>query len=135
MENVVADVATKEGGNIMPNGDRRGPEGMGPMTGRGAGFCNGANAPGFRNNGIAGGYGQGMGAGRGFGREFHGVPLGAGYGRGRGFGRGIQSPYISQNNPSYSKESEKEYIENEVSFLKEQLNALEGRLADMQEDE
>jgi hypothetical protein len=62
-------------------------------------------------------------------------PLGAGYGRGRGFGRGIQSPYISQNNPSYSKESEKEYIENEVSFLKEQLNALEGRLADMQEDE
>ncbi|MFW5971797.1 MAG: DUF5320 domain-containing protein, partial [Desulfovermiculus sp.] len=30
----------------MPGGDRTGPMGMGPMTGRGAGFCAGMNQPG-----------------------------------------------------------------------------------------
>ncbi len=122
----------------MPRGDRRGPNGMGPMTGRAAGFCSGSNTPGFANTGAVGGYGQGMGAGRGFGGGFHGAANGAGHGRGmgrtQGLGRGIgfQPSYAA---PVYSKETEKGYIETEVSFLKDQLKALEGRLADMQEDE
>ncbi|MDA3937844.1 MAG: DUF5320 domain-containing protein [Spirochaetia bacterium] len=136
----------------MPRGDRRGPNGMGagrsqahcshmqpgPMTGRAAGFCSGSNAPGFANTGAVGGYGQGMGAGRGFGGGFHGAVNGAAYGRGmnrgqgRGMGIGFQNPNIA---PVYSKETEKGYIENEVTILKDQLKALEGRLADMQEDE
>ncbi len=128
------------GGNIMPRGDRRGPNGMGPMTGRAAGFCSGSNAPGFVNTGSVGGYGQGMGAGRGFGGGFHGAANGAGHGYGRGMGRarglgrgvGFQPSYAA---PVYSKETEKGYIENEVSFLKDQLKTLEGRLANMQEDE
>jgi hypothetical protein len=33
----------------MPRGDRTGPAGMGPMTGRAAGYCAGYNAPGFTN--------------------------------------------------------------------------------------
>jgi len=33
----------------MPFGDGTGPRGMGPMTGRGAGFCAGFPAPGFAN--------------------------------------------------------------------------------------
>lgn len=45
----------------MPGGDRTGPLGAGPMTGRGAGFC--ANQPGFM---TGGGFGRGMGMGRGF---------------------------------------------------------------------
>ena len=69
----------------MPFGDGTGPMGLGPMTGRGAGFC----APGFTNP-MPGypypyGYGNltpgwprwGYGFGRGWGRGF-----------GRGFGRG-----------------------------------------------
>jgi len=122
------------GGNIMPRGDRRGPNGMGPMTGRAAGFCSGSNAPGFANTGAVGGYGLGRGAGRGFSGGFHGAANGAGYGRGMGRGQGIgfQPSYAA---PVYSKEAEKGYIENEVSFLKDQLKTLEGRLADMQEDE
>ncbi len=127
---VVGGMAIMAGGNIMPRGDRRGPSGMGPMTGRAAGFCNGSNAPGFMNTGAMGGYGQGMGAGRGFRGGFHGAANGAGYGRGQGMG--FQPSYTA---PVYSKESEKGYIENEVSFLKEQLKTLEARLADMQEDE
>ena len=33
----------------MPFGDGTGPQGMGPMTGRGAGYCSGSNQPGFAN--------------------------------------------------------------------------------------
>lgn len=51
----------------MPGGDRTGPMGMGPMTGRGAGFCAGYGIPGFMNPGV--GWGMGPRGGRGsFGR-------------------------------------------------------------------
>jgi hypothetical protein len=118
----------------MPRGDRRGPNGMGPMTGRAAGFCSGASAPGFANMGTAGGYGARMGDHRGFRGGFHGAACGPGMGRGygQGYGTGFQPSYSA---PVYSKETEKDYIENEVSFLKDRLKTLEGRLADMQEDE
>jgi hypothetical protein len=33
----------------MPRGNRTGPMGMGPMTGRGAGYCAGFSVPGFMN--------------------------------------------------------------------------------------
>jgi hypothetical protein len=38
--------SSKKGVAFMPRGDRTGPWGMGPMTGRGAGFCVGNNVPG-----------------------------------------------------------------------------------------
>lgn len=91
----------------MPFGDGTGPAGLGPMTGRAAGFCAGFPVPGYMNPvaGRAGFYGPGVspfgphGAGlfgysvpfagwgnpwlrRGFGRGF-----GRGWGRGRGRGR------------------------------------------------
>jgi len=56
-------------------GDGTGPGGMGPMTGRAAGFCAGYPVPGYAN--PVGGRGMGMGWGRG-----------GGWGRGRGFGWG-----------------------------------------------
>ncbi len=60
----------------MPGGDRTGPEGRGPKTGRGEGYCTGNDEPGFTDPGPRRGFGFGFGAGRG-----------AGWGRGRG-GRG-----------------------------------------------
>ena len=33
----------------MPRGDRTGPSGLGPMTGRGAGDCAGYSIPGYAN--------------------------------------------------------------------------------------
>ena len=124
----------------MPRGDRRGPNGMGPMTGRAAGFCSGSNAPGFANTGTAGGYGQGQGAGRGAGRrQFGPSQMQPGFGggfngaaNGAAYGRGFQPSYAA---PVYSKEAEKGYIENEVSFLKDQLKTLEGKLSEMKDDE
>jgi hypothetical protein len=73
----------------MPFGDGTGPMGLGPMSGRGAGFCAGFVRPASANPtpGYPYGYGypgaapawpvRGYGYGRGFGR-----------GMGRGFGRG-----------------------------------------------
>ncbi len=62
----------------MPFGDGTGPRGLGPMTGRGAGFCAGFGRPGFANPmpGYPYPYGYGHLApgrprwGRGFGRGF-----------------------------------------------------------------
>ncbi|MFW6279417.1 MAG: DUF5320 domain-containing protein [Planctomycetota bacterium] len=48
----------------MPGGDGTGPAGMGPMTGRAAGYCAGYGVPGYMNPIPGGGY---WGAGRGFG--------------------------------------------------------------------
>ncbi|OIQ60602.1 hypothetical protein MOTE_05660 [Moorella thermoacetica] len=49
----------------MPRGDRTGPWGLGPRTGRGAGYCNGFPVPGFMN--PTPGFGRGLGLGRGRG--------------------------------------------------------------------
>jgi len=79
---------------IMPRGDGTGPAGMGPMTGRAAGFCAGFPVPGYMNPvmGRAGFYGAGYGmpyAGYGMPYGGWGNPrLRRGFGFGRGFGRG-----------------------------------------------
>lgn len=57
----------------MPRGDRTGPMGAGPMTGRAAGFCAGNTAPGYANFGGGGGRGFGRGFGRGWGWPVAGV--------------------------------------------------------------
>jgi len=88
----------------MPRGDRTGPAGMGPMTGRAAGYCAGYPVPGYMNTYggrmSQGGWNSYVGRGlpafygaQGYyptysmplwgGRRF----LGFGFGRGRGRGR------------------------------------------------
>ncbi len=60
----------------MPGGDRTGPLGMGPMTGRGAGFCGGARAPGFLSRMGVGFCGRGWGGGgRGWRNMFYATGL------------------------------------------------------------
>jgi len=67
----------------MPQGDRTGPQGQGPMTGRGMGECGskGGNSAQQGQGGMRTGRGQGQGAGRGAGR-------GQGKGKGAGQSRG-----------------------------------------------
>ncbi|MBC8249869.1 MAG: DUF5320 domain-containing protein [Anaerolineales bacterium] len=70
----------------MPAGDGTGPMGMGPMTGRAAGFCAGHDVPGYANP-IPG---------RGFGRGF--------WGRGwRGGGRGWRHMYYATGLPGWMR--------------------------------
>ena len=79
----------------MPLGDGTGPAGLGPMTGRAAGFCAGYPVPGYMNPvvGRAGFYGPGVPAFVPYGVPYAGwinpwVRRGFGFGFGRGFGRG-----------------------------------------------
>jgi len=82
----------------MPRGDGTGPAGMGPMTGRAAGYCAGNSGPGFTNPfpwralwhyGSPAVPPQGLAYGRGTpdGITALGRRCGRGGGRGRGRGR------------------------------------------------
>ena len=88
----------------MPWGDGTGPRGLGPMTGRAAGFCAGYPAPGYMNPaGGAAAWGSGAypvaapaygypgfaGAPRPYAAFARPFGRGWGFGRGRGFGRGF----------------------------------------------
>lgn len=100
----------------MPGGDRTGPVGYGPLTGRGSGFCAGYGVPGFRNP----------------------PPL---YGRGgrRGFFRGAEAP--PQWNPSvvqYSPpptQGEEAYLQDEIQYLKAHLQKMERRLGELKQED
>ncbi len=85
----------------MPRGDKTGPNGQGPMTGRQMGNCN-PNA----------------GTGR---RTF-------GFGRRCGGGRGYRNGY---GYAPISEASEKKALEAEVSMLKDQLAAMESKLSEL----
>jgi hypothetical protein len=89
----------------MPFGDRTGPAGLGPMTGRAAGFCAGYPVPGYMNPaggagwvnpiaGRAGFYGAGVPAFAPYGAGLYGY--GAGYGLPYG---GYGTPYAGWGNP------------------------------------
>lgn len=68
----------------MPGRNGTGPEGMGPLTGRGMGNCSSANNVDTNQKPI----GRGMGRRLGFARGQGGRGRGCGMGRGRGFGMG-----------------------------------------------
>ncbi len=104
----------------MPGGDRTGPLGMGPMTGRAAGYCAGYSVPGYMNPiPRRGFFGRGRGGGR-FGR-----------GMGRGWGRGF-SGWGYYGGPAYpfsaelSPEEEASLLKEDAKILKEQLKELQG---------
>ncbi len=113
----------------MPRGDRTGPDGVGPMTGRGLGYCAGYDNPGFTRGVPRGGAGYGRGFGRGYLRGFRG---GFGYYQ-RGYYPGTYPAYPQQR--YYSNVSEKTLIENEIKIIGEQLKALETRLAELSKEE
>ena len=100
----------------MPQGDRRGPNGNGPKSGRGLGFCTGNETAG-NMAAERGGRGAGFGRGGGFGNQH----------RRGGFGAGR----FAQED--FSGVKEKTIIENEINILKDQLAALEERLNNTEE--
>ena len=112
----------------MPGGDKTGPLGLGPRTGRTLGFCSGYSHPGY----AFPGFGRGFGRGRGHG-------LGRGYwGRGR-FWRGYNYPDLyyppTQGiSPQPNKEEEKAYLEEMVKGLEEELKDLRRRLKELTEE-
>jgi hypothetical protein len=118
----------------MPAGDRTGPRGLGPMTGRGMGYCRGYDMPGYANlpprrgfgMGWGGGRGRGWGGGFGFGR---GRGWGGGFGWGPGWGGGFG--YY----PPPSAEDEAAFLHAESSRLKQHLEDMDKRLAEIEKED
>jgi len=107
----------------MPGGDRTGPLGLGPMTGRAAGYCAGYSTPGYMN--PLGGRGLGMAWRRGYGR-------GGGIGFRRGaypFGWGAPYPFpVSPLNWYGAYPPPVGGAAYELEILKQQADHLEGTL-------
>ncbi len=120
----------------MPGGDRTGPLGLGPMTGRAAGYCAGYSLPGYAN--PVSGRGRGIGYGRGFGR-------GAGWGRGagRGFGFGwarfpdaYSNPYPAPSYPAnLSSKQEADMLKAEAKAMQDEIKAINQRIKDLESNQ
>jgi hypothetical protein len=111
----------------MPRGDGTGPAGMGPMTGRAAGFCAGYPVPGFMNPvGGRGYWGWGRGRGRGFRHMYYatGVP---GWAR-AGFGYPAWGGFSGSNVPYPAQEVT---AEQELQGLKQQAEYFQGALEEI----
>ena len=126
----------------MPKGNGNGPMGMGPMTGRGMGYCAGLAEPGYQNrNGFGAGNGYRSGAGYGNGN-------GAGYGKRSGFGcggrRGNRHMFYATGQPRRARYrklvnagpeaafDEKTALKNQAAFLAVQLEQVNKRLSDLE---
>ena len=105
----------------MPSGDRTGPSGMGPGTGRAIGYCHGFDSPGY-TKGPGRGVGRGgrAGCGRGMGRG-QGFIAGRGQGLLAGKGRGF---YGQGFNPGYHAEIQAMNKDEEIKMLKSQIDYL-----------
>jgi hypothetical protein len=112
----------------MPGGDRTGPVGMGPMTGRGAGFCAGYSMPGYAN--PVGGRGC-FGRGRGFGM--------------RGGGRGWRNQFYATGLPGWARagysaglpaeltaEQEQQDLKQQAQYLRDSLDAINKRIEELE---
>ncbi len=97
----------------MPKGNGTGPQGMGPMTGRGAGHCAGNNMPGFAGNGV------GFGGGRGRRNCFYASGL-----------NGWLRDDIIQTTVTDNKES----LQRQADALEARLDAVKKRLDKTQSD-
>ncbi len=123
----------------MPGGDRTGPMGQGPMTGRRAGYCAGFAVPGHMNpeplgfgRGGYGGGGYGRGGGRGYRRRNMFYATGQpGWARGGwGMDRNVPSPVAyapptTQDESTFLKE-QADYFEQALRDIKKRLAELEG---------
>lgn len=109
----------------MPKGDRTGPWGAGPTTGRAAGYCAGYPVPGYMNPV----YGHGRGWRRGRVR---------GFGRGWGRGRFVYPPASEPVAPPQTPEQEITALENyqkdlqaEKADLEQEMGGVDARLKEL----
>lgn len=130
----------------MPAGDGTGPRGMGPMTGRGAGYCAGYGVPGYANpvpgygfgmgRGRGGGWGGGWGRGRGWRNMYYatGLPGWARYGYAPAWGAPPAVPYGPYGAPP-TPEQEAELLRTQAEWLQQQLDAISQRITELEQEE
>jgi hypothetical protein len=102
----------------MPGGDNTGPEGAGPMTGRGAGYCGG-----FADAGFANPYPRGGGAWR-FGLRGRGRRSRSGRVRDGWQDDGYRP--LSAKDRLTTLKSHEEWLRREMESIQQQIKDLEG---------
>ena len=121
----------------MPGGDRTGPAGMGPMTGRGAGFCAKYPVSGFMNTAWGrggGGWGWGRRGGGGGGwrhRHWHHATGLPGWQRAWMAGPAYAPPYGAPFTPMMTKEQELEALKNQAKYFEQALEHLRGQIREV----
>jgi hypothetical protein len=126
----------------MPRGDRTGPAGQGPRTGRGMGYCSGYATPGYMNPGpgMGLGMGRGMGGGRGGGgrgwRNMYyatGLP---GWARADwlpAYGQPPVAPYGAvPYGPAPTAADEAEFLKSQAEYFEGALNDIKTRLSELE---
>jgi len=117
----------------MPGGDGTGPMGMGPMTGRAAGYCAGYGVPGFMNAMPGRGFGgRGMGFGRGFGRGRGWRAMAWGYPAAYA-PYGAYPPYAaSVYTPPMTQEAELQTLRTQSDYFASALEEIRKRIDELQ---
>jgi len=122
----------------MPYGDGTGPGGMGPMTGRAAGYCAGYAVPGFQNPIVGrGGFGRGIGRGGGRGRRHWYYATGLpGWKRAQmgsfAWGAGVYPytpyPYAAEITP----QQEAEMLKKQAQDMQEEMAIINERIVELE---
>ena len=104
----------------MPRGDKTGPQGAGPKTGRASGYCAGYSVPGYMNpvSGYGRGWGRGFGRRHGRGRFLYPQPI------------GVQHTYPQPIQPIAKPQTP----EQEVTVLENYQKGLEVEKADLEQE-
>lgn len=126
----------------MPAGDRTGPTGMGPMTGRAAGFCAGYSMPGYANpvsGRAAGPYGGGRGGfSRGRGRGYRNNYWATGLPGWQRAEMGLPSAYTpAPPYPPYGMTAQQEldHVRNQAKLLGESLKNVQDRIDELEKEQ
>lgn len=131
----------------MPGGDRTGPAGLGPMTGRAAGFCAGYPMPGYANPiGRRGFFGRGRGFGGGgwgrrnwyyatglpgWARAGYGMPAWGEYTSGT---YGYPAAYPSGFPTGPNAEQEQQALKQQSEYLQQSLDDINKRIEELEKE-
>jgi len=124
----------------MPGGDGTGPAGLGPMTGRAAGYCAGYPVPGYAN-GVGGrgfgGWGRGRGGGRGWRNQFYATGL-TGWQRAAmgwpalGGMMPPMAPYAAPFAPAMSAEQQLDALKGQAEYFEDALDGIRKRIEELE---
>jgi hypothetical protein len=124
----------------MPFGDGTGPQGYGPMTGRGAGYCAGYSVPGYMNPIMGRGFGGrgrgwfGRGRGRGHRNWFYATGL-PGWSRAGYWGPANYGPAAYPYAPDMTAKDEMNMLKEEAELLQNQLKDIQKRISTLEKTE
>jgi len=130
----------------MPGGDRTGPAGMGPMTGRAVGYCTGYSVPGYSGFAFGSGFGAGRGGGRGRRNGFYATGLTgwqrSAYGDPRYGGTapyGYQAymgavPYNAPYGATATKQQELDALKGQAEYLEDSLEGIKARMEELEKE-